>query len=122
MEKTINVVYTQLDPEVRGLTKKNRDLSYTIVLNSMHCAEVLETTYEHELAHIKNGHYDNDSKQVIEMEKEVRENNDTIPLFSEDQGKLLLQWVLGSKKERVEIEKRLDRINTKMPPIVGIVR
>ena len=121
MEKTINVVYKKLDPEVKGLTKKNKDLSYTVVLNSMYCAEALEKTYKHEVSHIMEEHHNNGLYTVEEIEKEARRNNDTIPLFTEDQGQLLMMWVLGSKQERLEIEKNLDRISTKMPPLLGSI-
>ncbi|MBR3762230.1 MAG: hypothetical protein IKK59_05750 [Lachnospiraceae bacterium] len=53
---------------IRGYTVKNKDCTFTIVLNSRHTREQNLLSYSHELAHIDNGDYDNNCDvSILEM-------------------------------------------------------
>lgn len=54
----INTIYSDMPAAIRSYVIYNRDMSYTIVLNSRLSHEQNLRSYAHELAHIKNGDYD----------------------------------------------------------------
>ena len=54
----INVVLANMPVRIKAYTRKNADLSYTIVLNSAHSREQNEISYKHEMDHIEHGDYD----------------------------------------------------------------
>ncbi len=54
----IGVYLVDLPHGVRGYTKKNKDGSYTIVINARLSSEMQINTYDHEIKHIENGDYD----------------------------------------------------------------
>lgn len=63
-------VYTRLmnlPPRVRGFSRKNEDLSYTVVINSCLCKEVQQETYLHEIEHIKNGDFQETAVGEVEL-------------------------------------------------------
>ena len=53
---------------IRGYAVKNKDSTFTIVLNARHTREQNLLSYAHELAHIENGDYDNNCDVgILEM-------------------------------------------------------
>ncbi len=54
----IGVHLVDLPHGIRGYTKKNKDGSYTIMINARLSSEMQVTTYDHEIKHIENGDYD----------------------------------------------------------------
>lgn len=54
----IGVYLVDLPHTVRGNTRKNKDGSYTILINARMSSEMQIATYDHEIAHINNGDYD----------------------------------------------------------------
>ncbi|MDF3000562.1 MAG: hypothetical protein K0Q48_681 [Bacillota bacterium] len=54
----IGVHLVDLPHGVRGFTKKNKDGSYTIMINARLSSEMQIATYDHEIMHIENGDYD----------------------------------------------------------------
>lgn len=56
----IAVHLVDLPHEVKGFTKKNKDGSYTIMINARLSSEMQINTYDHEIRHIENGDYDKD--------------------------------------------------------------
>lgn len=65
----IGVHLIDLPHTVRGHTRKNKDGSYTILINARLSSEMQIATYDHEIAHINNGDYEN-CVDVNEVEKE----------------------------------------------------
>ncbi|MDF2656364.1 MAG: hypothetical protein K0R19_2838 [Bacillota bacterium] len=55
----IGVHLVDLPHGVRGFTKKNKDGSYSIMINARLSSEMQIHTYDHEIRHIENGDYDN---------------------------------------------------------------
>lgn len=55
--------------ESAAISRKNRDGTYTIVLNGRYTAERLKEAYEHELGHINNGDLE---KNISIQEAELR--------------------------------------------------
>ena len=53
----IQVFLVDLGP-IKGMTIKNNDDSYTILINARLSAEMQTETYDHEIEHINNGDYD----------------------------------------------------------------
>lgn len=53
----IQVFLVDLGP-IKGMTIKNNDDSYTILINARLSAEMQMETYDHEIEHINNGDYD----------------------------------------------------------------
>lgn len=51
---------------IKGLTTKNEDESYTIFLNSRLSYEQLKKTYSHELQHIYNDDFSKENVSIIE--------------------------------------------------------
>lgn len=57
---------------VRGFTKKNKDGSYTVMINARLCSEMQIAAYDHEMRHIENGDYDHQiDVGVTEIERHV---------------------------------------------------
>lgn len=56
----INTQLLDLPTTVKGLSRKNSDGSFTILLNSRLNCEQNHCTYLHELAHIKNGDFESE--------------------------------------------------------------
>lgn len=54
----IGVYLIDLPHGVRGFTKKNKDGSYTIMINARLSSDMQIATYDHEIRHIENGDYD----------------------------------------------------------------
>lgn len=54
----IAVHLVDLPHGVRGFTKKNKDGSYTIMINARLSSDMQIATYDHEIRHIENGDYD----------------------------------------------------------------
>jgi hypothetical protein len=44
---------------IHGFSRPNLDGSFSIYLNTNDCCEQQRQTYDHEIAHIENGDYDN---------------------------------------------------------------
>lgn len=65
----IGVYLVDLPHCVRGYTKKNKDGSYTIVINARLSSEMQIATYDHEIRHIESGNYDH-AIEVNEIEAE----------------------------------------------------
>jgi|LFRM01.1.fsa_nt_gb hypothetical protein len=63
---TPNVHYMDMPCRVRGLTHKNSDGTYTIILNSRLSYEQNLKTYMHELKHIKNNDFDKPDIEDVE--------------------------------------------------------
>lgn len=57
---TINTKLLDMPTSVKGLSKKNKDGSFTILLNARLNCEQNRCTYLHELAHIENGDFDSE--------------------------------------------------------------
>lgn len=51
----INVLFRDMPCRIRGFTRANPDMSYTIVLNARLSREALLRTYLHEIKHIEGG-------------------------------------------------------------------
>lgn len=58
----INTILIDMPIRIKAYTVRNKDGSYTIVLNSRLCSEQNIKSYKHELFHIQNGDYDGDCK------------------------------------------------------------
>lgn len=54
----IGVHLVDLPHGVRGFTKKNKDGSYTIMINARLSSEMQIATYDHEISHIEGGDYE----------------------------------------------------------------
>lgn len=54
----INVLYADMPTTIRSYVVNNKDMSYTIILNSRLSHEQNVVSYQHELNHIFNGDYD----------------------------------------------------------------
>ena len=69
MMEQINTKETDLPPSIKGFTRRNPDMSYTILLNARLTHEARLETYLHELEHIKNGDFDREEgADLIEAE------------------------------------------------------
>lgn len=66
MDDDVYTLLLDLPPRVRGFSRRNEDLTYTIVLNSCLCKEVQQETYLHEIEHIKNGDFQETTVGSIE--------------------------------------------------------
>lgn len=55
MDENINVVLTDLPTTIKEYVIANKDMSYTIVLNSRHSYETRFNAYNHAIKHITNG-------------------------------------------------------------------
>lgn len=58
MNENIFVRHYNLPHSIRSYVVANRDMSFTIVINSRLSAETQLQAYKHELDHIANGDYD----------------------------------------------------------------
>lgn len=68
----IAVHLVDLPHEVKGFTKKNKDGSYTIMINARLSSEMQIATYDHEIRHIENGDYDNKADvDLIEQQRHL---------------------------------------------------
>ena len=56
--ENINVVYANMPHAIRSYVVSNKDMSYSIVLNSRLTKEQNLLSYKHELEHIEHGDYD----------------------------------------------------------------
>lgn len=66
----IQVKLIDLPCLTKGFTRKNRDGSYTIVINARLSNEMQIATYDHEIRHIENGDYDHQvDVDEIEIER-----------------------------------------------------
>ena len=54
----IAVHLVDLPHGVRGFTKKNKDGSFTVMINARLSSEMQISTYDHEIKHIENGDYE----------------------------------------------------------------
>ena len=61
---TANVIYADMPTTIKAYTVHCPDDTYTIVLNSRHCLDQLLKAYRHEMAHIENGDFDMQLKDV----------------------------------------------------------
>ena len=57
----------------REFVTQNTDGSYTIVINSILCAEQQREAYEHALRHIECGHFDHGCAEDAEREAHAQE-------------------------------------------------
>lgn len=64
---TINAWLIDMPTKIKGLTSKNEDDSYTVLINSRLNYEQRMKAYAHELMHIKNGDFDMFDVQEIEI-------------------------------------------------------
>lgn len=60
-----------LPTRVHGFTIPDENGDYNIYLNDKLSREELNAAYAHEVAHIKKGHFEDDSKTVAEKEEEI---------------------------------------------------
>ena len=67
MMPDVNTIETNLPTSISAYVIANPDASYTIVLNARMTWERRLKTYEHELHHIKNGDYERESADLVEM-------------------------------------------------------
>lgn len=66
--ENINVIYLDMDTAIRSYVVSNKDMTYTVVLNSRISHEQNLISYAHELSHINNGDYEsNRSADLIEI-------------------------------------------------------
>lgn len=66
----INVQFRDMPSRIRGFTRANPDMSYTIVLNSRLSYEMRMQTYYHEIQHIEGGDLYRDDMTAGEIEEE----------------------------------------------------
>ena len=69
----INIQLRNMPSRIRGFTKANPDMSYTIVLNSRLSYEMRMQTYLHEIKHIEGGDLYRDDMTAGEIEEERKE-------------------------------------------------
>lgn len=68
--ENIQTVLLDLPTTVKGFSKSNSDMTYTIVLNARLTREQQEETYRHELEHItKDDFYSGDSADMVEKDR-----------------------------------------------------
>lgn len=68
MDDNINVVLADMPTTIKEYVVANKDMSYTIVLNSRHSYETRFKAYNHAMKHIINGDFDKDSSaDLIEI-------------------------------------------------------
>ena len=68
MLQNINTILVDMPSRIRAYTVANKDLSYTIVINSRLNHETQMKAYQHELNHIQNGDYEKKcSSDLIEF-------------------------------------------------------
>ena len=58
MNEDINIIYADMPTTIRSYVVNNKDMTYTIVLNSRLSHEQNVISYQHELRHIYSGDYD----------------------------------------------------------------
>lgn len=58
MTPIVNCILTDMPVSIKAYTVLNRDMSYTIILNSRHTREQHLISYHHEMKHIENGDYE----------------------------------------------------------------
>lgn len=63
----VNTIETNLPTSISAYVVSNPDASYTIILNSRLTWERRMKAYLHEMDHIKNGDYERQSVDFIEM-------------------------------------------------------
>lgn len=63
---TVNTQLLDLPGTTKALIVENEDDSFTIILNSRLCYEVLKESYEHEIKHIENSDFEGFDVDVIE--------------------------------------------------------
>lgn len=69
-DENIQTVLLDLPTTVKGFSKSNSDMTYTIVINARLTREQQEETYRHELEHItKDDFYSCDNADNIECER-----------------------------------------------------
>ena len=68
----INVLLRDMTCRIRGFTRANPDMSYTIVLNARLSHEMLMRVYLHEIEHIEGGDLHRDDITAGEIEEKRR--------------------------------------------------
>lgn len=58
---TIHVVLADLPTTIKEYVMKNKDMTYTIVLNARHTYETRLKAYNHAMQHIQNADFDKES-------------------------------------------------------------
>ena len=70
----VNIQLRDMPCRIRGFTRANPDMSYTIVLNARLNHEMLMSVYLHEIEHIEGGDFHRDDLTAGEIEEERRLN------------------------------------------------
>lgn len=69
MKDGVFVRLYKLPTTIRGFSRKNEDMTYTIVLNSRLNSEMQKKCFKHEMKHIDNGDFDrSDDVDAVEVE------------------------------------------------------
>ena len=73
MKEDVFIMLMHLPPYVHGFSRKNKDDTYTIVLNDGICMEAREEAYLHEIEHIESGDFEAAAVGEIELIRHGRE-------------------------------------------------
>lgn len=73
MEEDVYTLLMHLPPHVHGFSRRNKDDTYTIVLNDGICREAQEEAYLHEMEHIEKGDFGEAAVGEIELIRHGRD-------------------------------------------------
>lgn len=74
----IIIVSHKLPDKIKGLVTPNADGTYTIFVNRNLTDEQQKATVQHELKHIRHGHFCSDTRSVDQIESECHDSSELI--------------------------------------------